>query len=178
VRKRQLLERASIGALAGIAAGLLAGAGARIAMRMVADGVVDAVRRLPEFTLEGTAGIIIAGAIVGAPFGVLFEAIRERIPAPARWRGVIFSAVWLALIGPFFFSGEEFFTQGRILLFALLFPIYGIALGLALAPSRRIATAMPLALQAIPATIALVGGGLVTIGVVSLALQSTGLLPM
>ena len=86
MRKRQLLERASIGALAGIAAGLLAGAGARIAMRMVADGVVDAVRRLPEFTLEGTAGIIIAGAIVGAPFGVIFEAIRERISAPSRRR--------------------------------------------------------------------------------------------
>jgi hypothetical protein len=175
VRKRQALERAAVGALAGIAAGLLAGAGARVAMRMVAVGVADGVGVRPEFTFAGTLGILIFGAIIGAPFGVLFEAIRERLPGPVRWRALIFAALCLVALGPLFFSGEEFFSSGRIVLFALLFPIYGIALGLAHAPTARLISRAPTAAQTLLAVVAFAGGAFIVIGLLGAGLQAVGL---
>jgi phosphate/sulfate permease len=179
VRKSRLLSRAAVGALAGIAAGLVTGIGARVAMRMVADGVPDGIMQRPSFTLEGTLAILIFGALLGAPFGVVYEAIADGLPGPPRLHGVLFGALMLATLGAIFLTQvDELFTQGRIVLFACLFPIYGVAVGLALAPSRRIAHGLPAAGQAAFALVAL-GGALFTAGgIVSLVLQSTGLLPM
>jgi hypothetical protein len=176
---REALTRAAIGALAGMLAGAVAGIGARVAMRMVADGVADGVGVRATFTPEGTAAIIVFGIVIGAPFGVLFGAIAERLPGPEWLRAPMYGLLCLAVMGPVFFVGnEEFFSTGRVALFASLFLIYGIALGVALAPSRRIAVALPLAAQVLLALIALAGGGLAAVGIVSLALQSTGLVPM
>jgi len=181
VRKRRLLARACAGGLTGIAAGFVAGVGARIAMRMVADGHADlGVRRLAEFTPEGTAGIVVFGIILGAPFGVLYEAIAERIPGPPRLRGVAFGALCLATLGPVFFlsNPQEFFSQGRVLLFALLFPIVGVAFGLAHVPSVRLTTTLPAAAQGFIAMLALVGGAFVAIGLLGIGLQTVGITPM
>jgi hypothetical protein len=178
MRKGRLLSRAAVGALAGIAAGLITGAGARVAMRMVADGVPDGLMQRASFTLEGTAAILVFGTLIGAPFGVLYEATVERLPGPPRLHGLVFGTVLLATLGIIFLTQDELFTQGRVLLFACLFPIYGLAVGLALMPSRRIAHGLPVAAQAALALFAVGGGLLFAGGIVSLVLQSTGLLPM
>jgi len=181
VRKRRLLARACAGGLTGIAAGFVAGVGARIAMRMVADGHADqGVRRLAEFTLEGTLGIVIFGMILGAPFGVVYDAIVERIPGPPRLRGLAFGGLCLATFGPLFFLGnpDEFFSQGRVLLFALLFPIVGVAFGLVHVPSVRLATALPAPAQAIVTIVALAGGTLIALGLLGAGLQTVGITAM
>ena len=181
MRKRRLLARVAAGALTGIAAGFVAGVGARIAMRMVADGHADqGVRRMAEFTLEGTAGIVIFGMILGAPFGVLYDAIAERIPGPPRLRGLAFGALCLVALGPVFFLGnpDEFFSQGRVLLFALLFPIVGVAFGLAHLASVRLAAALPMAAQAVVTLVALAGGAFIAIGLVGIGLETVGITPM
>jgi hypothetical protein len=181
MRKRRLLARVAAGALTGLAAGFVAGVAARIAMRMVADGHADqGARRLAEFTIEGTLGIVIFGMILGAPFGVIYDAIAERLPGPARLRGLVFGALCLATLGPLFFLGnpDEFFSQGRVLLFATLFPIVGVAFALAHAPSVRLATPLPTAAQALIAFVALAGGAFIAIGLLGIGLQTVGITPM
>jgi len=131
------------GALAGIIAGAVAGIGARSAMRMVADGVADSVGVTTEFTVPGTLAIVISGMLAGAPAGVLFNAIADRLPGPPRLRGLLFGLILLAAIGPFFLRTEEFFSLGRVLLFVPLFPLFGIVLGLAIGQSRSIASRLP-----------------------------------
>ena len=107
-------------------------------MRMVADGVVDTIGTRPDFTVAGTLVIVIVAAIVGAPFGVLYAIVGERLPVRAGLRGLLFGIIVLLAIGPFFLRTDEFFSQGRVMLFAVLFLVFGVSLGLVLAPSRRI----------------------------------------
>jgi len=173
MRNRRLLARASAGALAGFVAGLVAGAGARVAMRMVADGVADGVGVTPEFTLAGSVAIALFGAIIGAGGGLLYEAIADRLPGPARGHGVIFGVLLLLAIGPvFFLNNEEFFSLGRVALFATLFFVFGIALSFVSSPSRRLAPSLPLVPQVILVLVGLAGASFVAVGIVSLALQS------
>lgn len=178
MRKRRLIARASVGALAGLAAGLVTGVGARVAMRMVADGVPDGILLRPVgFTLAGSAVIVLTLGVMGASAGILYDAIAARIPGPPRARGLVFGVLLLVVLGPLFFLGnpDEFFTEGRVRLFALLFLLYGVVLGLALAPSRRIANALPHAAQTAVVVAGLVGAGLMAFELVTVALQSTGL---
>lgn len=119
-----------------MAAGALAGLWARIAMRMVALGVADGVGITPDFTIAGTLAIVLGGVIVGAPAGLAYGAVADRLPGPAPLRGLVFAALLLAVIGPFFFRTEEFFSLGRVLLFVPPFAIFGAALGLAFVPVR------------------------------------------
>jgi hypothetical protein len=176
--KGDVLGAASVGALAGITAGVLTGASARIAMRMVADGVVDAVGRTPEFTVGGTLAIVFAGALVGAPLGVLYTVLARRLPGPAPVRGMLFGLACLAVIGPFFLRTEEFFSAGRIVLFALLFPLFGLVLGLVVPPSRAVASRLPLAAQGVLAFAALASAAAALIGLASAVLGSGGGLAM
>ena len=81
------MVRLAGGAICGIAAGIVAGIGARGAMRMVADGVPDPIRSLPSFTVEGTTGILVVAALEGAPFGALFALAHDTLPGPNRARG-------------------------------------------------------------------------------------------
>jgi hypothetical protein len=105
---------------------------------MVADGVADGVGVRTDFTLAGTAVILVSGLIVGAPLGLVYALIADRMPVLPAARGLVFGALALAVIGPVFLRTEEFFSLGRIALFAPLFLIFGIAIGLAIAPSRRL----------------------------------------
>jgi len=154
------------GAISGIVAGIVTGVAARVAMRMVADGVPDPIRTLPSFTPEGTTTIILIGALAGAPFGALFAVAHDALPGPHRARGILFGVAMLITIGPLFFTGarDEFITYERMVLFSFLFPIFGIAAGLALAPSRRLARRLPGPARAVFALIAVGGGVLVAVG--------------
>jgi hypothetical protein len=162
------------GAICGIAAGIVTGIGARVAMRMVADGVPDPIRSLPMFTAEGTATIVVLGALAGAPFGALFALANEALPGPHRARGSLFGVAMLLTIGPLFFTGarDEFITYERMALFAFLFPLFGIAAGLLFEPSLRLARRLPGAAHAVLALIALGGGALVASGIGAFVVQA------
>ena len=143
-------------------------------MRMVADGVPDPIRSLPMFTVEGTAGIVIIGALAGAPFGALFGLVHDALPGPHRARGILFGIAMLVTIGPLFFTGarDEFITYQRMVLFAFLFPLFGVAAGLVFEPSLALARRMPGAAHAALTLIALGGGGLVASGIASFVAQA------
>ena len=130
------MARVSAGVLAGLAAGIVAGLGARLAMRMVALGVADGVGITPDFTIGGTLVIVVTGMILGAAAGLAFGLVADRLPGPRPLRGLVFAAILLAVIGPFFFRIEEFFSAGRVLLFLPLFLVFGTALGLMFVPVR------------------------------------------
>jgi len=138
----------SVGAAAGMTAGAVSGLGARAAMRMVADGVADGVGVRPDFTLAGTLAIVVSGMLAGAPIGVLFNTVADRLRGPAVARGLLFGLVLLGAIGPFFLRTEEFFSLGRVMLFVPLFLVFGLVLGLALGPSRAVMPRLPIGIQA------------------------------
>src|SRR3972149_10802862 len=89
---------------AGLVAGLVVGAviggiGARIAMRIVA--LVASMQ--PSFTLGGTTGILVIGAILGMPFGLIYVAIRRYLPGRGLWNGLVYGALlWLIFVVPTF----------------------------------------------------------------------------
>jgi hypothetical protein len=150
------------GAICGIAAGAVTGIGARVAMRMVADGVPDPIRSLPMFTVEGTAAIVFFGALAGAPFGALFALAHDRLPGPHRARGLLFGVAMLVTLGPLFFTlaREEFLSYQRMVLFAFLFPLFGVAAGIVFEPSLRLARRLPGAPRMAFVLFALGGGAL------------------
>lgn len=149
MRARALIVVPAIGAIAGLIAGLVTAAAARLAMRMVADGVADGVAVRPDFTVVGTLAIVASGMLIGTPAGVVFNAIADRLPGPPRLRGLLFGLLLLAAVGPFFLRTEEFFSAGRVALFIPLFPLFGLVIGVALAPSRRLVPRLPAAIQAV-----------------------------
>jgi len=165
--------RLAAGAICGITAGIFTGIAARAAMRMVADGVPDPIRSLPIFTLEGTALIVFFAALAGAPFGALFAVAYDALPGPHRARGLLLGLAMLVTLGPLFFTGarDEFITYERMVLFAFLFPLFGVAAGLAYGPTQRLARALPGPARAIFALIA-IGGGLVGTGIVGFVAQA------
>ena len=176
-----MLQKLAAGALCGIIAGIPTGIGARAAMRMVADGVPDPIRQLPSFTAEGTTVIIVVFAVAGAAFGVLFALAHDALPGPNRARGLLFGVAMLVTVGPLFFTGarDEFITRERMVLFSFLFPLFGVAAGLALEPSRRFARTLPAAAHAVFVLLALAGGALVAsviAGAVVTAAQVHGVL--
>jgi hypothetical protein len=173
--------KVAAGAICGIAAGIVAGIGARSAMRMVADGVPDPIRQLPSFTVEGTAAIVIIAALAGAPFGALFGLIHDALPGPRRARGFLFGIAMLVTVGPLFFTGtrDEFITYERMVLFSFLFPLFGVAAGLAFEPSQQLAQRLPDPARIILVLIAIGGGALVGTGIfafVGQAVQTHGAL--
>ncbi|TAK35707.1 MAG: hypothetical protein EPO30_11775 [Lysobacteraceae bacterium] len=154
-------------------AGAVVGAGARIAMRLVALGVPDGIQQLPSFTVEGTVAIMVLLALTGAPAGVLFAFARPRIPGPEWSRGVTFGLVLLAMLGPVFLRGSgEFLTDERRFLFAPLFVLFGLVIELVAEPSSRLARSLPTWSATLPALVALAGAALIAGGVVSLVRES------
>ena len=168
MQARRLLGPIAVGVACGITSGAVAALWARVAMRMVAIGVADGVGVRPEFTIGGTLAIVLTGMVVGAPAGLLYGVVADRIPGPARWRGVMYAGFLLALVGPFFFRIEEFFSTGRILLFVPPFVLYGIVLGIALAPLRRVIVRWPAGAQ-----LALALTGLATLGLLAFSVIAT-----
>ena len=108
---------------AGVVAGLLTGAviggiGAHIAMRIIA--LVATMQ--PSFSLGGTTGILMIGAILGMPFGLIYVAIRRYLPGRGVWNGLVYGALlWLIFVVPTFLLARE----GEL---ALVSPLAGIAI--------------------------------------------------
>jgi hypothetical protein len=160
-------------ALAGAAAGVVVGLAARLAMRTVALGLVDASQQPPTFTIAGTLSILVTGAIVGAPLALAYRILASRLPGPLVLRGLAYGALVLMIFGPLFFVGtDEFLSNGRVLVFLWLFPIYGVSLALLAPPAERIAARLPVAAQAIVLLATAAGTGLILVGIVGIALQS------
>lgn len=133
-----------VAALASLTAGFIAGIGARIIMRIVA-----LTSHMPTtFSIAGTIVILLNGIVVGFAVGfiitcltiVLFNSPKARkyVPGPI-WRGLIWGVLLLLIFGPPLFLTSSFpnpdITFGIPLLnktmFAALFVIYGITLGVA-----------------------------------------------
>lgn len=91
----------AVGLLSGLLGGLAWGIAARVAMRIVAL----AADQPTEFSIGGTLGIMIMGAVFGAPFGLLFATVRNRYPAFERRAGLLFGALVLLLLGVPFYLG-------------------------------------------------------------------------
>ena len=90
------------GVLVGLIAGLAVGLGARIAMRIVAL----AAGIQPEFTMEGTLFILMSTAVMGAPLGPVFLAVRRWLPGSGRSKALSFGVLVLIFLGiPFLLGG-------------------------------------------------------------------------
>jgi hypothetical protein len=115
----------SAGFLAGATVGLIAGAGARVAMRLVAI----AGNVAPAFTVAGTLTILITGVLYGVAAGLLFVAVRPRLPGSQQ--GVIFGLVLVLGFGPIFFLADQVnelhvAPLAGIILFSMLFFLTGL----------------------------------------------------
>ncbi len=80
--------------MAGVFGGLVAGVAARIAMHLFAEGI----GRATEFTVGGTFGIILVGAIFGAVFGIAYPVVRRLVPGPTVVSGIMFGLLMTALV--------------------------------------------------------------------------------
>lgn len=127
-----LLRHATIGLLSGGLGGLVWGIGARIAMRVVAL----AAHQATDFSVGGTVGILMMGAIFGAPFGLLFATVRRWLPDTGPRTGLLFGGLVLLLMGLPFYLGplaEEGQNGNRLLavgMFAALFIVFGMVVAL------------------------------------------------
>src|SRR6185369_14972693 len=97
----------------------------------------------------------------------LFSAIYDALPGPRRARGLLFGVAMLVTIGPLFFTAgrDEFITRERMVLFSFLFPLFGVAVGLLLEPSLRVARRLPDLVQGVLVLVAFGGGSLVATGI-------------
>ena len=133
-----------VGALASVTAGLVAGIGARIIMRIVAV----TSHMPPQFSIGGTLNIIIIGIVIGFAVGFIITCLTivvsdspkasKYLPGPI-WRGLIWGVLLLLIFGPPLFISPSFpnpdINFGIPLLnrsmFGALIVIYGITLGVA-----------------------------------------------
>ena len=133
-----------VAALASLTAGFIAGIGARIIMRIVA-----LTSHMPTtFSIGGTIVILLNGLFIGLMVGFVLSCLTiivfnspktsKYVPGPI-WRGLIWGVLLLLIFGPPLFLTSSFpnpdITFGIPLLnksmFAALFVIYGITLGVA-----------------------------------------------
>ena len=133
-----------VGALASLTAGLVAGIGARIIMRIVAL----TSHMPPQFSVGGTLNIIIPGMFIGLFVGFTITILtfvlsvspktKKYVPGPI-WRGLIVGIVLLLIFGLPLFLSSSFpnidINFGIPLLnknmFGALIIMYGITLGVA-----------------------------------------------
>ena len=102
-----------VAALASLTAGLIAGIGARIIMRIVAI----TANMPPQFSIGGTLNILFAGIILGLVAGfiiVMLTAALSTSPKASKylpgpiWRGLISCLLLLLLLGPPLFLSSSF----------------------------------------------------------------------
>lgn len=103
----RLIREFGTGALAGVAAGALAGLASRIVMRIsgfaAGPGAVGELTEsgfvVGEVTLGGTLALVLLGAIGGALGGAVYVAMRPWLAPLHRWRGIGFGLLMLAVSG-------------------------------------------------------------------------------
>lgn len=112
------MGRFTVWAISGVIGGVVAGVVARFSMR----GVALAAGMQPGFSIGGTLGILVFGAIMGIPFALLFAGVRRFIPLPERWKGLAYGVILglLFVVVPFLY-----FAEGEL---AFIPPAVGISL--------------------------------------------------
>ena len=181
-----VVEAAGIAALAGALAGLLVGIGARVAMRVVGSmtdaSLVGIAQTNNGFTVGnvtaiGTFGLILFGGFApGFVGGAAYAAARPWLAPLGRWGGLAFGLVLLGALGPLVLEpfNIDFRKFGvplvNVAMFTLLFPLFGVALGIALPRVERSvrgargASLWPvLAIVAVPALVLIFVLGLVSV---------------
>lgn len=123
-------------ALGGLAAGVTAAAGSRIAMRIVSLAVPGPTAivqgsptRVPLFTIAGTIELISFVGIVGTVLGVAVMAVRRLVPLSGWRRGLAIGVIMLAFPGILIFLTDPEFDQVppvSISTFGACFIAYGI----------------------------------------------------
>jgi len=123
-------------ALGGLAAGLTAAAGSRIAMRIVSLAVPGPTAivqgsptRVPLFTIAGTIELISFVGLVGTVLGVAVMAVRRLVPLSGWRRGLAIGVIMLAFPGILIFLTDPEFDQVppvSISTFGACFIAYGI----------------------------------------------------
>lgn len=140
----RLFRTLGVAALAGLAAGVIAGgAGGRIVMKLVAlvagpamVGVTTANgNRVGDLTLDGTLEIVLfSGVFTGLLGGACYLALRPWLVRLGRWRGVAFGIVLLAIFGHFVVEPQNFdfrrfgLAPLNVAFFAALFIVFGVLL--------------------------------------------------
>jgi len=146
----RLARSLGAGAVAGGVAGVLVGGvGGRLAMRIsgaMTDPGLQGVARtengniVGQVTLDGTVGLVFFGGLfIGVLAGVMFAAARPWLMPLGRWDGLAFGLLILASVGsvtvlePDNFDFRRFGSpQLNVIMFAALFPLFGVALAAAL----------------------------------------------
>ena len=80
------MGRFTVWVLCGVIGGVMAGVVSRLSMR----GVALVAGMEPGFSIGGTLGILVFGAIMGIPFALIFAGVRRFIPLPERWKGLVY----------------------------------------------------------------------------------------
>lgn len=131
------LRLAAAGLVAGLVAGAVAGLGARVVMYAIRlmnssyNGVIThAGHPVGQITLSGTAALLGEGMFVGLNGGVIYLVVRRWIPGRGVRKGVAFGVFLMMATAPVLLDGGyEFFRYVpawiSVLLFALLYPLYG-----------------------------------------------------
>lgn len=109
-----------IGSLAGALSGIVWGVLARIAMRLIAQ----AMQHRPSFSLEGTLGILIIGAMLGGMIGVIYAGLRRILPWGRIWKALILGVALLLTIGMLLYAGP-LVQEGRPEVVPLAMALFG-----------------------------------------------------
>ncbi|MGI8424727.1 MAG: hypothetical protein ACR2NO_11575 [Chloroflexota bacterium] len=122
----------TVGLLSGALAGLLVGVGARIAMRLIAL----AGSQPPVLNIGGTLTVLVTGIAYGIAGGVIYGAVRERLPGTGASKGLAFGLLVLLLFGPVYFLADQVGELHvaplvDIATFSLLFVLGGVIIGVA-----------------------------------------------
>jgi hypothetical protein len=144
IGRSALLREIGVAAMAGSIAGILVGGlGSRVAMRIsgaMSDPALVGLARtdngniLGEITLGGTLALVIfVGFLPGVLAGIFYAAARPWLRPLGRWAGLafglaLFGAVGSMALDPFNIDFRKFGVPiVNVALFALLFPLFGIA---------------------------------------------------
>ena len=168
------------GLVSGFSSGFLVTAvGGRIIMRIIA--IVDPFTH-PLFTAGGALFLAFSGvafgAMLGAPWGLTYVAVRGFLPGASFAKGLLFGLLLLVVSGGVFFSmdqAEEFSDFSPTLigvgLFALMFPIFGLLVSLQVDRIHRRISAITEKRQKVVAAIVfgviILTGLLTTVGTIS-----------
>lgn len=91
-RRERVLRAMAVAGIAGVLGGAVLGAGSRVVMRVFAI----LVGQPTEFTVGGSLGLVVFGAIFGLAGGLAYIVVRRIIPGPWIVPGLAFG---LALVG-------------------------------------------------------------------------------
>lgn len=131
------LRLAAAGVVAGLVAGAVAGLGARVVMYVIRlmnpayNGVIThAGYPVGQITLSGTTALMFEAMFMGLPGGVMYLIVRRWIPGRGVRKGLAYGLLLMVITAPVLLDGRyEFFRYVpeyiSVLLFALLYPLYG-----------------------------------------------------